>query len=240
MRYLKIRRGKSQLRKDGTQGAVPLIVTKTKKFGKELKQETITRKKPILITGGHDSGKSYWLTRLCRESSLIWAKYKDHPLFLDPVRPLMSWSENPAVVAWWGLKQSESEDDLPPWSKLKAYERQEKLADYLSESKSILFIDNAHKLTGRKLQIAKECLIASNIYVLTTTDEERLPPSIRHMILKRHPQIIRLGTETAYDATQLLVFLFALVSLGAGWWEISLVLGGLTALSKSKRSSRQE
>ena len=63
---------------------------------------------------------------------------------------------------------------------------------------------------------------------------------MRHLVLNRDPQIFRLGTDTAYDATPAFVYLISLVALGAGWWEISLVLGGLTALSTGRRSARQD
>lgn len=239
MKFMTIKAGKSRLRADGSQFAVPVVVTKTKKFGKILREECISVKRPILITGGHDSGKTYWISRLYRRAPEIWSKYKDGAVYLDPLRPLMAWSESPAVVTWWG-RQSNEREDLPPWSKLKAYERQEKISEYLADSKSMLFIDNAQKLTGRKQQIVKDCLIACNNYVIAVSDEERLPPSIRHMILKRKPQIFRLGTETAYDATTIMVYFVMLIALGAGAWEISLILGGLTALSKSKRATRQD
>jgi hypothetical protein len=234
-----MKRAKGQVRANGTPFVVPLAITKTKKFGKVTKEEALTKKKPILITGGHDSGKTYWISRLFKEAQAIWVKYPAPPVYLDPLRPLMAWSESPAVVTWWG-KQTKEREDLPPWSKLKAYERQEKIAEYLADQKAMLFIDNAQRLTGRKQQIVKECLIACGNYVIAVSDEERLPASIRHMILKRKPQTFRLGTDTAYDATTLMVYFAMLIAFSAGAWEISLVLGGLTALSKSKRSSRQD
>jgi hypothetical protein len=239
MQYLKIKRVKSQVRANGTAYVVPLIIKKNKKFGKVTSEKVVSKKKPVIVTGGHDSGKTYWLSRLFNEHKAIWSKYQDDGLFLDSIRPLSAWSDSACVVSWWTKKQIE-DDDLPPWSKLKVWERQEKIADYLSESKAVLFIDNAHKLSGRKLQIVKDCIMVSNIFLITVSDEERLPPSIRHLVLRRKPQIIRLGTETAYDGTQAMVFIIALIALGAGWWEVSLVLGGLTALSKSKRSARQD
>ncbi|MEE9356623.1 MAG: hypothetical protein V3U75_13620 [Methylococcaceae bacterium] len=254
MKYMTIKGGKSRVRANGKPFAVPVVVTKSKKFGKVIKEESISTKQPVLITGGHDSGKTYWIGRLFRKSDLIWSKYPDGAVFLDPLRPLMAWQESPAVVGWYG-KQVKSmyteptewartryteHGELPPWSKLKAFERQEMISEYLADAKALLFVDNCHRLTGRKQQIVKDCLIASNLYILAVSDEERLPASIRHMVLKRKPQTFRLGTDTAYDATTLMVYFAMLIAFSAGAWEISLVLGGLTALSKSKRSSRQD
>ena len=85
-------------------------------------------------------------------------------------------------MEWWQDK-TKNDDQLKPWSKLKAWERQDKLPEYLSDNKAILFIDNAHKLTGRKTQIAKECLQVQRLSVIAISDEQRLPPSLRHLVL---------------------------------------------------------
>ena len=215
------------------------VINKTKKYGRVISEQYISRKHPILITGAYNSGKSRWIIRLHQTANEIWAKYPATPLFLDAVRPLSAWSDSACVEQWWTKKQ-EKDDTLKPWSTLKAWERQDKLPDYLSDNKAILFIDNADKLSGRKQQIAKECLQVQRISVIAISDEQRLPASMRNLVLNREPQIFRLGTETAYDGTPALVYLIALLALGAGWWEISIVLGGLTAMSKSRRASRQD
>ena len=139
---------------------------------------------------------------------------------------------------WWTDKQGK-DANLKPWSKLKAWERQDKLPAYLADNKAILFLDNTEKLTGRKAQIVKECLQVQRISVIAISEEQKLPASMRHLVLNRDPQIFRLGTETAYDATHILVYFVCLVALGAGWWELSIVLGGLTALSRGRGAARQ-
>ena len=239
MQYLRIKQGASQVRANGSSYAVPIVITKTKKYGQVTSEKYISRKHPVLITGAHDSGKTRWVNRLYQSARNIWSKYPDPALFLDAVRPLSAWSDSPCVENWWTQK-AKQDDQLKPWSKLKAWERQDKLPEYLSDNKAILFIDNADKLSGRKQQIAKECLQVQRISVIAISDEQRLPASMRNLVLNREPQIFRLGTETAYDGTPALVYLIALLALGAGWWEISIVLGGLTAMSKSRRASRQD
>ena len=239
MEYLRIKRGARRIRADGSAYAVPIVINKSKKYGKVTSEQYISRKQPILITGAHNAGKTRWVTRLHDAANEIWSKYPAPPLFLDAIRPLSSWSDAQCVMDWWTSK-AQHDEKLKPWSKLKAWERQDKLPEYLSDNKAILFLDNAHKLTGRKAQIAKECLQVQRLSVVALDTEQRLPASMRHLVLNREPQIFRLGTNTAYDATPALVYFLALVALGAGWWEISLVLGGLTALSQSKRSARQD
>ena len=85
----------------------------------------------------------------------------------------------------------------------------------------------------------KECLQVQRISVIAISEEQNLPASMRHLVLNRDPQIFRLGTETAYDGTHILVYFLCLVALGAGWWELSIVLGGLTAMSRGRGAARQ-
>jgi len=238
MEYLKIRRSVTQRRADGSNFVVPLVVKKTKKYGKVLSEKAISKKHPIIVAGAHDSGKSRWLSRLHQEDRQIWSKHKSPSLWLDAIRPLSALPEDANVSSWWN-KQGKHDPDHTPWAKLKAWERQETLATYVQEMNPVVFIDNAHKLTGRKLQIAKECLVSSKLFVIAVSDEQQLPPSIRHSVLNRSPQIFRLGTETAYDGTSVLIWLFALLALFAGWWEASLVLGRIGAMSKGNRAAKQ-
>lgn len=238
MEYLKIRRSATQKRADGSSFVVPLVVKKTKKYGKVLSEKAISKKHPVIVAGAHDSGKSRWLNRLYQEDRQIWSKHKAPSLWLDAIRPLSAWAEDASISGWWD-KKLEDDPELMPWAKLKAWERQEKLAVYVQEKNPVVFIDNAHKLTGRKLQIAKECLVVCKIFVIAVSDEQQLPPSIRHSVLNRSPQIFRLGTDTAYDGTPVLIWMLALVALTAGWWEASVVLGGIGAMSKGSRATKQ-
>jgi len=238
MEYLKMRRSVRQKRADGSAYVVPMVVKKSKKYGNVISEKAISKKLPIMVTGAHDSGKSRWLSRLYQEDQQIWSKHKSPALWLDAIRPLSAWTDETCVVKWWDDK-AKAESDVLPWAKLKAWQRQEKLADYVQEQNPVLFVDNAHKLSGRKLQLAKECLVASKIFVIAVSDEQQLSPSIRHHILGRSPQIFRLGSETAYDATSVLVWVMAVIALAVGWWEVSLVLGGIGAMSRGNRAARQ-
>jgi hypothetical protein len=285
LQYLNIRKGKRQVRADGTAYAVPLFVKKTRKYGSIIDQTAVTRKKPILVTGAHDSGKSRWLTRLYEEAEPIWgAKIKAEPLWLGALSPLAAWCDSECVRQWWDdcRKQEEAalkaqgtttivssngkpkqggkskttgsaksktrstsltgnpKEPRPPWSKLKQWERTEVLPDYCRETNAVLFIDDAHKLTGRKLEIARLCVLSSKIHVVAASEEQRIPPNLRAVLMRRDPQVFRLDSEVAYDATSLLMWLFIAVSMGAGFWEVSLILGGLKALGNGRRSSLQD
>ncbi|TXH77724.1 MAG: hypothetical protein E6Q85_02705 [Thiothrix sp.] len=111
---------------------------------------------------------------------------------------------------------------------------------YCKETGAILFVDDAHKLNGRKLQIARQCVLSSRLFVIAASEEQRLAPNLRAAVLHRNPQIFRLDSEVAYDATALLMWTFIALCLVAGWWEAGAVLGGLKLLGTGRRSARAD
>jgi len=240
MEFLKIRNSSGQVRADGTKFAVPLFITKHKKYGTVASEEPISVKRDIMVTGAHDSGKTRWLTRLYDQSAKIWTKSKSPAIWLGALRPLGAWSDQQQLIDWWVEKASTDPVNYEPWAKVPAWRRQELIPDYLRETGAVLFIDDAHKLSGRKLQLARLCAMSAKICVVSATEEQRIAPNLRSALLKRDPQIFRLDSEVAYDATKPLVWLIAFIALGAGWWEISLVLSGLQALAGGRRSSKQD
>jgi hypothetical protein len=246
MEFLKIHRSKSQVRADGSPYAVPLYVTKTKRMGNTLSEEAISTKRPILVTGAHDSGKSKWVERLHEHAGEIWGtKSKTAPLYLDTLRPLVAWSDEPDLEKWWeGKRLEEEKTDInnarAPWKSIKQYARAEALPDYCKDTGAVLFIDDAHKLAGRKLQIARKCVISSRLFVMAASEEQRLPPNLRTVVMRRDPQIFRLNSEVSYDATNLFMWAFLVACLAAGWWEAALVLGGLKALGSGRRATRAD
>jgi len=66
MEFLKIRNSNSQVRADGTKFAVPLFVTKNKKYGTVANEEPISVKRDIMVTGV--GGKSPSFSVVCRLS----------------------------------------------------------------------------------------------------------------------------------------------------------------------------
>lgn len=242
MEYLKIRRTKSQVRADGSQYAVPIFISKTRKYGKVTSEQSISIKQSVLVTGAHDSGKTRWLTRLHEHATEIWgAKHKAEPLYLDSLSPLSAWTDSPALGHWWDARQAElPEADRTPWKSLKQHNRADALPDYCLDNKAVLFIDDAHKLTGRKLQLARQCAMNCRLWIVAASEEQRISPNLRSVLMRRKPQIFRLGTEVAYDATHTIMWFFVVTCLVVGWWEAGLVLGGLKALGSGRRAARAD
>lgn len=246
-----------QRQKYGADGAsrhvIPIIKRKDRKYGPVVDTEVIGRKTPTLITGAHDSGKSRMLEKLHEEERAIWGKKIDAAaLWLGALRPLGAWSDAEHVAAWWDARAATlatkvgaggtapKADHLRPWAKLKAWERAEALPDYLRDTGAVLFIDDAHKLAGRKLQIARECALTAKVWIASASDEQRIPPNLRSVMMRRDPQVIRLGSDVAYDATNVLTWVLALVLLASGAWEASIVVAGLKALSGGRLAARQD
>jgi len=246
MKFLKIKRHKKRKRADGSTYAEAVFITKRAKFGDTLSEESVSTKRPVLVTGAHDSGKSRWVKRLHDAAPQIWGtKTKAKPLLLDALSPLSAWCDSPAVGEWWEQKRQEEAANDPgtarsPWKHVKQYTRADALPDYCKDTGAVLFIDDAHKLTGRKLQLARQCVMSSRLFVIAASEEQRLAPNLRAAVLHRDPQIFRLDSDVAYDATHLLMWFFIVACLAAGWWEAGAVLGGLKMLGSGRRAARAD
>ena len=242
MEFLRIKRTQKQVRADGSRYAVPILVTKTRKYGDVVSEQNISVKKPVLVTGAHDSGKTRWVTRLHEHAREIWgAKIKAEPLFLDTLSPLSAWCDSPAVATWWNDSQTALPlDDRQPWKKLKQHERSEALPAYCEDTGAVVFVDDAHKLTGRKLQLARKCIMATRLWVVAASEEQRIPPNLRTVMMRQKPQTFRLDTEAAYDATHILMWILLACALVIGWWEAAFIIGGLKALGTGRRAARAD
>ena len=241
MQFLTIKKHQ-RVRKDGRPHAQAFVVKKNRKFGAVIEQRGISTKKPVLITGAHASGKSYWLDRLRKDAARIWASKADsEPLYFSATRPISAWSDIKMLALWWADRCSRKLDDDEDrhWSKLKPWERQDALPLYLKETGAVLFIDDAHDLSGRKLKVAQECVRAATVWVMAAADEGRLAPGLRKDVLALEPQIFRLSSEVAYDATSIIMWLIMLAALGFGAYEIAAAIGGLKMLAGGARAAKQ-
>lgn len=238
MRFLAIKSNKRP-RLSGREHARAFVITKNRKFGDVTSQQQILTRKPVLITGAHASGKSRWLDRLRNDAARVWPAIEAPPLYLSASRPLGAWSDTKELGLWWASRCAETGDDDRHWTKLKAWERIDALPLYLKETGAILFVDDAHNLSGRKLKITQECVRAAPVWVITASEEGRMNPSLRKDVLSREPQIFHLDSDVAYDATAILMWVAMLVCLGLGAYEIAAVIGALKMLGSGKRAAKQ-
>ena len=251
MKYVRINRGQ------------PEFIQKTNWGGRMIDQKTISKKSNVLITGSHNSGKTRAINHLYENSQEIWSNQlrayaftnghvkQDKPVlkfgesvesweypeavFLCAVSPMSKWLDNSNLEKWHNERNPDT-----PFLKIPAWKRCELLAVYLKETRAMLFIDNAHKLTGRKLIIAKDCIVSAFRVVIACSDENRLSPSIRKYFLETKPQFIRLNSDVAYDATPILQWLFVVLAMLAGSPEFALAIGAFTIMSGGRRASKQD
>lgn len=233
IQYLTIK-GHTRPRKDQKPHAQAFVVKKTRKYGEEIERKAISTKRPALITGAHASGKSYWLNRLKKDAARVWASRTAEPLYLHAGWSLADWTQGQHLETWW-----EGKGGSRTWKKLTAGERQRALADYLAETKAVLFIDDAHKLTGKKLLVVQDCVRAAGVWVLATQDEGRLSPGLRRDVLGADPQTFRLSTDVAYDHTTAFVWIIACLCMLAGFYELAGAMAGLKVLASGLRATKQ-
>lgn len=241
MRFLKLRTDHKRTRKDGSKYVTPLVVDAPRRFApsRDRKETSLRRTQCQLITGAHDAGKSRWLTRLRDTRHEIWGK-KSQPVLLEGLMPLSSWVEVKGIETWYAQSDGELSEDKTPWHKLNLQQKADLLSDYLIDTQSLLFIDDAHRLTGRKAQIARKCLLSAKIWLMTCSEEGRLPPSIRPIVERREPQRINLESDVSYDTTKALIWFMVAMCVVAGAWEAGAVIGGLQMLGSGRRSTRAD
>jgi hypothetical protein len=239
MKFLTIKKHGRE-RKDGREHARAFVVQKDRKFGDVKHQVQIQTRRPVLVTGAHASGKSRWLDRLRSDAARIWpAKAHTEPLYFAATRPLSAWSDTKALELWWADRQTRIGEDDRHWSKLKAWERLDALPVYLAETGAVLFVDDAHHLSGRKLKLVQDCVRSASVFVMAAADEGRLSPGLRKDVLGLEPQVFHLDSDVAYDATPVFMWLLILLALAMGSYELAAVMGGLKMFASGRRAAKQ-
>ena len=245
MRFLKLKTAAP--RSNGAPYKHALIVDAPRRFApsNQRSEKSLSRQKNHLIEGAHDSGKTRWITRLNENWAEVWgAKIQEEPLYLSGLEPISEWLDAPQVEAWW----SEVEDDKAleekrrprKWTAISQKLKADALSDYLHSNKTLFFLDDAHRLTGRKLQIARQCILASKYWLISTSSENRLPATLRPIVERGQPQRTRLESDASYDATKVLMWLLIVGFAAAGVWEAALVLGGFQMLGTGRRAARAD
>jgi hypothetical protein len=125
------------------------------------------------------------------------------------------------------------------WDKLKTYERIDALVEWVKSTRAVVLLDDAHKLTGRKLDIAIQLCREAGRLIVGAWAENNISMSLRMLIDKRDPQRVPLSSEAAYDVTALVMWLVILAAMGAGWWQLAAVVGGMKVLAGGRRAARQ-
>jgi hypothetical protein len=195
----------------------------------------ISKIKPIIIYGKAAAGKSKEISKLWEQKQEIWDQKKYNFIWF-------SGTDSITEI----LHKNLTDEDNAKFS-------EEKLEEYLNfdidldehinkqyiklrilsekAKSSILFMDDTDKLTGKKLEIAKELLRNSKNFIITATDEHTINKTIRHLVIRKRPTLIDLNTSTSYDATNIVFVVFIISLFTTGMYEMAmLVMAGRFAM----------
>ena len=215
---------------DGLKRRVPIVRTRARKYGPILEERVLSVQKDVLITGPNASGKTRWLAKLNEHAPAVW--HHREKLYIRAMEPLQRWYEDPRI-------QAHAAKTGRTWSKLRAYERVDALLAWAEASKIVLILDDAHKLAGRKLDIAIQLCRAATRLIVGAWAEQSIPMTLRMLLDVRDPQRVPLKSEAAYDATAMTLWLVILIALMAGWWQLAAVVGGMKVLAGGRRAAKQ-
>lgn len=214
----------------GIRRRAPVIRQRARKFGPITQETTISVRRDLLISGANSAGKSRWLSKLHEHSAAMWIGRE--AVMLRALEPLQRWTDDPRLekfAAVHGLS----------WAKLAQHKRTDLLCQWIAEEKAVLFLDDVHKLTGRKLDLVCRMARDAGLVVAATWAEQSTPMSLRMLLDRRDPQRVQLKSEAAYDITSMALWLMILVALGAGAWQLAAALGGMKVLGGGRRAARQ-
>ena len=103
MHYLRLKNTKSEkCRKNGTREVIPIWVEKSRKYGRVIQEQALSRRKCLLITGLNNAGKSHWMTRLYDNALDIWGGQPriTGRLFLSGLSAIGAWHEQDNLIDW--------------------------------------------------------------------------------------------------------------------------------------------
>jgi hypothetical protein len=215
---------------DGSQRRVPIVRWRARKYGPILAERVLSVRQDLLITGPNSSGKTRWLQKIDDTAAQVW--HGQEKLMVRALEPLQRWYEDPRIIAF-AAKSGQN------WVKLRAFERVDILLAWATASKIVLILDDAHKLAGRKLDIAIQLCRAASRLVVGAFAEQSIPMTLRMLLDLRNPQRVPLKSDAAYDATSITLWLIILIAMFAGWWQLAAVVGGMKVLAGGRRSAKQ-
>lgn len=184
----------------------------------------------IWLLGPPQCGKSSAIDRMCEQADEVWPQW-----------PMIHWRATDPLSRW--VDQRALRDHLVQEGKvLKHLTLEDKLDALLSwaqRQKLVLILDDAHALSGRKVELAVRLAQAARVVTLGAISEQALHPSLRVCLQWRAPQVISMRSEAPYDATVSMLWLMLLLVMAAGWWELAAALGSARALGYGPLAIRQ-
>ncbi len=184
----------------------------------------------LWLLGPPQCGKSSAIERICQQSGLLWPRW-----------PMIQWRACDPLSRW--VDQAPLQAHLiAQGMALKSLTVEDKLDALLvwaQRQKLVLVIDDAHALSGRKLDLTVRLVKFVRVVLLGAQSEQALSPSLRVCLQRRAPQVISMRSEAPYDATVSLMWVMLLLVMAAGWWELAAALSSARALGYGPLAIRQ-
>lgn len=218
-------------------GRLPVHRVRARKFGPVLHEQQLRRTQDIAIYGPHACGKSRWIQKLEAHAPAVWTGKP--AISLRALDPLQQWIDQPGPAAWHDKLPSEKRSDPRAWDKLPQHVRVLVVLAWVQEHRAVVLLDDAHRLTGRKAEIATRLVRAAGLVVHTASEETRIALSLRMALAERGPQVVRLSSEAAYDYTSALTWALCILAAAMGAWPIAAAIGGLKIVGSGRRAAKQ-
>jgi hypothetical protein len=235
--FLRVKKTKKIRKKTGKAITRAIYMEKSHKMGRVITEKAINIKKPVLVCGKHSSGKTRWLRKFYENAKEVWSKQDGTPLFFDANHSLTEWKDQDQVIDWWNSQNSDKK-----WQRLSGHKKETLLIDYASKVWTVVFIDNADKLHGRKLDIVKNIVQSSQsrIWIASAMAENRIGPSLREILLKSSPQKFCLSSAVSYDATNVLIISCCVILIMIGNIEAAMMVGMFRIMRGGQSSTKQQ
>lgn len=217
IRYFRFKSQKGNAKKD--------IILREKKslFDKKTTEKYISKKGNIVLFGINASGKSKRLNSILAESKNIWKESIIYLKATDAIseifsRNLDSESETRELLI------TTSEGEEIEINTEKQYIKMHALTE--KAKKCVVIIDDADKLTGKKLELAKDLIKNCKRFVLTTKDEQSLNKTLFRIIKSKRNKTnyIQLSSKAALDASNILFMGFVIILLVSGAHEMAIIV----------------
>jgi hypothetical protein len=190
----------------------------------------IRKTQDLWLLGPPQCGKSKAIRQLTEKSAVLWCRWPT--LKCHATEPISRWTSQAALAQHLQGLGIESK-------KLGAEDRIDALLQWAGQCPIVLIIDDAHALSGRKLELIVQLAQKARVVVMGALSEQALHPSLRTCLQRRSPQVLTLNSEAPYDATITLVCILLLIAMAAGWYELAAAMTTARALGHGPLASRQ-
>lgn len=194
------------------------------KISGKVTSKYIPKTNNVIIIGSHGSGKTRMIGKFAEHAAKLYKKKEELANVI-----YFKASDSIAEIIYNNLEEGKSKDALAEFldmdiSDLTLNQITRIEALKLKAKKCILIIDDIDKLSGKKLELAKEFVRDARIIAISAFNESMINKTIYDKVKKKSIEYIDLKTTTSKDATNYLFIGFVAFIFLCGWHELALLL----------------